>query len=79
MAGFGLVVKFLLLLGLIRLLLVTDRPYLCAGIYTAVVLLFSILTGYSIGELLLTVIIVGALSTLYFWLLYKLHGMGWIF
>ena len=71
--------KFLLLFGLIRLLMETENPYLCAGIYMAVKILISIFFGHSIDTIFFNAIISGALATLYFWVLDRTMGMGSIF
>ena len=73
---FGLVVRVVILVGLIKLLLVTPKPFLCAGIYTAIACLFSLMLGAS----LLGIVLVGpvrfALASLYFWLLARFEDSG---
>ena len=70
--------KIILLVALVRLLVATDKPLLCSGIYTAVVLLFGLIAGAPILALLIGGIIAFALSSLYFWLLYRV-GTGILF
>ncbi|MCP4584106.1 MAG: hypothetical protein GY839_21035 [candidate division Zixibacteria bacterium] len=64
---------------MIKFLWETEQPFWCAGIYTAAIAFFALLTGHSIGYIFLNSIIVGALASLYFWLLDKTMGMGVIF
>jgi hypothetical protein len=73
------IVKFLILLGLIRLLLETDNPFLCAGIYLFVKIIFSLLIGAPIMVIFFSSILAGALALLYFWLLARLGGAGILF
>jgi hypothetical protein len=79
MVAFFIVVKFLVLLGLIRLLLETNNPFLCAGIYLAVKIVFSLLLGQSISLTFFGSILAGALALGYFWLLDRLEGTGVLF
>jgi len=79
MIAFGLIVKPLLLLGLIKFLQETEEPLWCAGIYMAARALFAFLAGASIGEIFIISIVAGALAALYFWLLDKTMGKGVIF
>ncbi len=63
-----IIFRILLLVGLIRLLIETNKPLLCSGIYAAIVTAFALVGGSGIAA-------IGAggmaflLSSLYFWLL----------
>jgi hypothetical protein len=52
--------KILLLIGLMQLLLKTESPGLCAGIYAAIVFIFSLIVDTAVS---------GVLAFIYFWLL----------
>ena len=71
-------IKILLLVALVRLLCITNKPFLCSGIYTAAVFFFSlfVFTGGAMEflTLLLAMAIRFALASLYFWLLHKTEG-----
>ena len=69
-----MVIKILLLVGLIRLLLVTDKPFLCSGIYAAVVLVFGLAFGGNFVAVLVSVVIVFVLASIYFFLLDRLDS-----
>lgn len=64
-----MILKILLLVGLIKLLIVTQQPFLCSGIYAGVVLLFGLINSAPFGGLVLVVAISFALASIYFWLL----------
>jgi hypothetical protein len=63
-----MIFRILLLVGLIRLLIVTNKPFLCSGIYAATVTVFALIGGSGTGA-----VVVGGLafllSSAYFWLL----------
>jgi hypothetical protein len=65
-----MIVKIIILIGLTRLLSATKKPLLCSGIYTGIVLFFSLL-GEDVAflEIVIGGVIVFLLSSLYFWLL----------
>lgn len=66
--------KFLLLVSLVRVLLTTDKPLLCAGIYTSAVLLLGLILGHPFLSILISVSISLVLTCIYFWLLDRLEG-----
>jgi hypothetical protein len=75
-------IKILVLVGLIRLLIATDRPLLCSGLYTFVGFALGLLAvmGGQAGFLVLlgATAVRFALSSLYFWLLYRIgEGVLW--
>jgi hypothetical protein len=76
--GLG-VIKILILVGLIRLLLATSRPFLCSGIYT--VIAFGASLALERGFMVSAIVagIAFATSSLYFWLLNKFEDSGVIF
>jgi hypothetical protein len=74
-----MIFRILLLVGLIRLLIETNKPFLCSGIYAATVTVFSLISGHGIGALAAGVWAF-LLSSIYFWLLDRLDGsiLFWI-
>jgi hypothetical protein len=75
----GIIIKLLLLWGLIKLLIETNSPLLCAGIYAGAAFIFSVVSGLSLGPLLLGTAISFALAYVYFWLLDRFHGYTIVF
>jgi len=61
-----LILKVVVLVGLIKLLLATEKPTLCAGIYAAGVGLLMLGIGIPFGAVYLRVIGAFVLSWLYF-------------
>ena len=61
--------KIIFLIGLIKLLLATNKPFMCAGIYTALGFIFGLLIGQSFLNVLIASVVAFAFSALYFWLL----------
>ncbi len=63
-----MIFRILLLVGLIRLLIETNKPFLCSGIYGATVTAFALIGGAGLGA-----VVAGGwaflLSSAYFWLL----------
>ncbi len=69
-----------MLVALIRLLIATDNPLLCAGIYTAVVAGGSLLGGAGPAEAVLSSGLAFLTSGIYFWLLKRFDGsfLWWV-
>ncbi|AOT08716.1 hypothetical protein [Pseudoalteromonas luteoviolacea] len=75
MIGHVLIIKIILLIALLRVLAITEKPILCAGIYSSVALIFGFMSGAALTYIAVTVGISFALSFLYFWLLNRFnHG-----
>ena len=70
-----LLIKILLIIGLIKLLMVTNKPFMCAGIYGVAVFIFGLAFGITINHLLISTTIGFALAAGYFWLLDYMDGM----
>ena len=67
----------LILIALIQILIQTNKPFLCSGIYTAVATLFGLFMGHGLVAALVGGGIAFAFSSLYFWLLDRLDGSAW--
>jgi hypothetical protein len=66
---FGSMIKIAIIVALIRLLIVTGKPFLCSGIYVSAVLVYGLVTGVRSLDLLIATAVAFALGSLYFWLL----------
>ena len=69
-----MIIKFILLAALVRLLLATDKPFLCSGIYAGVAFLLGLIFGNPFLVVLIHASISFLLASVYFWLLDKLDG-----
>ncbi len=72
------IIKILLLVGLIKLLTITNKPFICAGIYAAAEFIFSVASGAVMSHLLISTGLGFALPAGYFWVLDYMDGMGFI-
>jgi len=66
-------INILLLVGLIKLLIESEKPFLCSGLYVAAHFVFGMIRELPFSELLLGSGILFALASLYFWLLYRIE------
>lgn len=75
-----MILKIIILVALIRLLVATDKPLLCSGIYAGVALFFGLVVGNPFCAVLAFSVVGFALASLYFWLLYRLQGgaLWWV-
>ena len=65
-------IKLILLAALVRLLIATDKPFLCSGIYAAAGFLLGLAFGGKVLAVLISACIGFALASVYFWLLDRL-------
>lgn len=72
-----MLLNIIFLVTLIRLLIMTDQPFLCSGIYAFLVFFFGLITGTPFLDMLIVAAIAFALSSLYFWLLNRFEGFIW--
>ena len=72
--------RLLILVGLIRILSETHRPFLCAAIYAGIASAIAVLMAVPFPELLTGGLISFALASLYFWLLDRSDGslLWWV-
>lgn len=73
-----LVVKVLILIALIKLLLASENAFLCASLYTGISVFFGVLLGGPLDAVLFGAPITFGYSFLYFWLLDRFLGTGFI-
>ena len=73
---FLLMIRIAILIALIKILIETNRPFLCAAIYASIGSFFFLLWGAPF----LSILIFGAMrflfAYLYFWLLNRFMGAG---
>jgi hypothetical protein len=69
-----MVINFILLAALVRLLLATDKPFLCSGIYAVVAFWLGLIIGMPIQAVLIHASISFLLASIYFWSLDRLNG-----
>ncbi|MDT8389321.1 MAG: hypothetical protein RRC34_02310 [Lentisphaeria bacterium] len=63
------ILKIVFLASLIKLLIATNNPLLCAGIYVSLGFVFGLLLGNPLVYVLIATAISFGLAFLYFWLL----------
>ena len=69
-------VRIAVLIGLIKLLVETENPFLCSGIYAGVGFVLRLAGGNPLFPVLLATSISFGLASLYFWLLHRFSGSG---
>lgn len=69
-----MLIKLLLLASLIKLLIASEKPMLCSGIYASVILILGLAMERHAGGVLLSAGIGFALASLYFWFLNRLDA-----
>lgn len=76
-----MIFKVLILASLIKLLINTEKPMLCAGIYTAAVFLLGLMFHGPSADLILASGIALALSAIYFFVLQRFSDstLFWVF
>lgn len=67
-------IKIMVLVGLVRLLLVTEKYLLCAGIYSAFAFALSLLSDYTLGQRVFIGLFALITSTIYFFILSKIEA-----
>jgi hypothetical protein len=70
-------VRPLVLIALIQILIQTNKPFLCSGIYGAVATLFGLFMGRGLIGAVAGGGIAFAFSSLYFWLLDRFDSSFW--
>ena len=69
-----MIFKVIILVGLLKLLIVTERPILCAGVYSGLRLILGLVFGEELIPDLIASAITFGLALLYFWLLNRFQG-----
>ena len=74
-----MILKYFVLAVLIKILLMSELPFLCSGLYTAIVFGISMMGGRPFGPTAISCLIVFVLTSIYFWLLdrYNESGLIW--
>jgi hypothetical protein len=71
-----MIFKILLLTGLIRLLIETEKPFLCSGLYAGGAFVIGLIFGVPLVPLVIGTALAFGLASLYFWLLNRFLGSG---
>ena len=76
-----LILKVALLVGLIRLLISTSKPLLCAGLYTTAIAIAAFMLQAPVQAVAISAGIAFIISFVYFWLLNRFHSglLYWLF
>ena len=73
-----MILKIFVVVGLVRLLIVTDMPFLCSGIYAVVVCLLGMAFAGPTLAVFVHAAIAFVLASIYFWLLDRFsEGIIW--
>lgn len=75
----GVILRIVFLGALVKILLETEKPFLCSGIYAFIGFLFRLIVGIPLLNTLISTAISFALASLYFWLLNRFSESGWLF
>lgn len=73
-----MVLGFFILVAILRLLVITEKPLFCAVIYSLVWLLLSLVFGNPLVVVLIATAITFAYTLGYFWVLVRFMGQGFI-
>ena len=76
---FILLIKVVIITGLIKIALIWSDHWIPAGIYAGIVFLSGLFLGHPFFGVLISTVISFALAAVYFWLLTKFEGSGFIF
>ena len=68
------ILKVIVLSAMVRLLVSTSKPWLCAGIYGACTLVLVSVSGEKVGRIVTITAIALAASFVYFWLLDRIDA-----
>jgi hypothetical protein len=74
-----MIVKVLILAALVRLLIATNNPFMCSGIYAAVGFIFALISGAGFLAAILGGAISFVMATIWFWLLNRFEDRTAIF
>lgn len=71
-----LILRVVIFVAIIRLLVITEKPIFCAGVYTGAWALLGLFFGASFLALIISTAIMFAYCWGYFWLLVRYLGTG---
>lgn len=73
-----IIIEIFIVIALVRLLIATDKPFLCSGIYGVVICLLGMAFAGPTASVFISGAIAFALGSLYFWLLDRFsEGIIW--
>lgn len=67
--------QIIALVALVKLLDSTNKPFLCSGLYAALVFCVGFFWGGYINEILIETVLAFAISSVYFWVLNRVEGL----
>ncbi|MCB1036784.1 MAG: hypothetical protein KDD47_23360 [Acidobacteria bacterium] len=72
--------KIIVLVGIVRLLIETGKPFLCAGIYAAVGAGLAVLAAVPFPQIAQTAAVSFVLAAIFFWVLDRFEGsfLWWV-
>lgn len=70
------VLYFIILAALVRILLITEKPLLCAGMFAVIYLIFGFLWEIPPLAVAITFVLNFGYAWLFFWLLNRFQGTG---
>lgn len=73
-----MIIKIFVFIALLRVLVTTDAPLLCSGLYAIAVLLLGLAFGQPLSFVLIRTGAAFALASLYFWLLSRFEDSGFL-
>ncbi|UCC78744.1 MAG: hypothetical protein JSW64_10735 [Candidatus Zixiibacteriota bacterium] len=74
-----LIIKAAIIIALIKIALILSDQWIPAGIYAAILFFSGLFMGHPFLSVLISSVIGFALAAIYFWLLTKFEGSGFIF
>ena len=69
-----MIIKAIMLVIFVRLLVMTDKPWLCTGLYALAVVIYGFFSGAPISAIAISGGISVVVFGLYFWLLNRFHS-----
>ena len=67
------IIKVIVLSAMVRLLVLTSKPWLCAGIYGVCTLVLAIVSGEKIARVMTMTALALVATCIYFWLLDRIE------
>lgn len=75
------IIKTLILAALVKLLISTDKPLLCSGVYTLAMLVLALIHAVPLATMVIFVLICAIASTGFFFILNRMEtgsGLWWL-
>ena len=69
-------IKIVVMCSLVKCVLLSNKPFHCAGAYAAICFLLGLAFGIPFLGALIGALLVAGVFSIYFWLLYRFNGNG---